>query len=245
MNVQCYFALIWTHSTFFYTQTICVPFLLPSLLYNSGLPWWLQMVKNLPAMQETGVQSLGQEDPLEKGRATHSSIFAWRIHGQRNLAGSSPWGHQELDTAESLTLTHLYNSRSISFETQLQTRSPKTFWAKSQIENILAFACHRVCRNYSALLVQPEGSQSWYVNERARLFSWTLKCLSHIMFTCDELVFFGFFPTISKCNTCLFLPCRLLKKKKKQAAAQIWPMGHSLLASDLDNWVTVIWWVLY
>ena len=35
------------------------------------------MVKNLPAMQETQVQSLGQEDPLEKEMATHSSIFAW------------------------------------------------------------------------------------------------------------------------------------------------------------------------
>ena len=38
-----------------------------------------QMVKNLPAMQETWVQSLGQEDPLEEGMATHSSILAWRI----------------------------------------------------------------------------------------------------------------------------------------------------------------------
>ena len=38
-----------------------------------------QMVKNLPAMQEAWVQSLGQEDPLEKGMATHSSILAWRI----------------------------------------------------------------------------------------------------------------------------------------------------------------------
>ena len=38
-----------------------------------------QMVKNLPAMQETWVQSLGREDPLEKGMATHSSIYAWRI----------------------------------------------------------------------------------------------------------------------------------------------------------------------
>ena len=37
------------------------------------------MVKNLPAMLETWVQSLGQEDPLEKGLATHSSILAWRI----------------------------------------------------------------------------------------------------------------------------------------------------------------------
>ena len=38
-----------------------------------------RMVKNLPAMQETQVQSLGQEDPLEKGIATHSSILAWKI----------------------------------------------------------------------------------------------------------------------------------------------------------------------
>ena len=38
-----------------------------------------QIVNNLPAMQETRVQSLGQEDPLEKGMATHSSIPAWRI----------------------------------------------------------------------------------------------------------------------------------------------------------------------
>ena len=38
-----------------------------------------QLVKNLPAMQETLVRFLAQEDPLEKGKATHSSILAWRI----------------------------------------------------------------------------------------------------------------------------------------------------------------------
>ena len=38
-----------------------------------------QLVKNLPTMQETWVRSLGWEDPLEKGKATHSSILAWRI----------------------------------------------------------------------------------------------------------------------------------------------------------------------
>ena len=55
------------------------------------------MVKNLPMMQEMQVQSLGWEDPLEKGMATHSSVLAWRI----------PWteGHKELDTTEGLTLT--------------------------------------------------------------------------------------------------------------------------------------------
>ena len=49
------------------------------------------MVKNLPTMQETQVQSLGWEDPLKKRMATHSNILAWRIHGQRSLAGYSPW----------------------------------------------------------------------------------------------------------------------------------------------------------
>ena len=39
----------------------------------------VQLIKNLPAMQETWVQSLGWKDPLEKGKATHSSILAWRI----------------------------------------------------------------------------------------------------------------------------------------------------------------------
>ena len=40
-----------------------------------------QLVKNLPAMQETWIQSLGWEDPLEKGKATHSNILPWRIPG--------------------------------------------------------------------------------------------------------------------------------------------------------------------
>ena len=48
------------------------------------------MVKNLPAMQEMQVQSLGQEDPLEEGIATHSRILAGESHGQSSLAGYSP-----------------------------------------------------------------------------------------------------------------------------------------------------------
>ena len=46
---------------------------------NQWLPWCPQMVKNLPAVQETQVQSLGWEDPLEKEIATHSSKLAWKI----------------------------------------------------------------------------------------------------------------------------------------------------------------------
>ena len=59
-----------------------------------------QMVKNLPAMQKTWVQSLGWEDSLEKGIATHSSILAWNPHEQRSLAGYSPWGYQKSDMTE-------------------------------------------------------------------------------------------------------------------------------------------------
>ena len=64
-----------------------------------------QMVKNLPAIQETHVRTLGQEDPLEKGMATYSSILSWRIP-QRSLASYSPWGHKVPDTTEWLTHTH-------------------------------------------------------------------------------------------------------------------------------------------
>ena len=57
-----------------------------------------QMVKNLPAMQETQVQSLGQEDPLQKGMATHSSILAWKVPwtekpGRLQSMGSQRVGH--------------------------------------------------------------------------------------------------------------------------------------------------------
>ena len=57
-----------------------------------------QLVKHLPAMQETWVRSLGQEDPLEKEMATHSSILAWRIPGTEEPGGIQSMGSQELDT---------------------------------------------------------------------------------------------------------------------------------------------------
>ena len=61
-----------------------------------------QTVKRLTSMPETQVQSLGRENPLEKEMATHSSILAWKSHGQRNLVGYSPWGRKESDTTERL-----------------------------------------------------------------------------------------------------------------------------------------------
>ena len=61
-----------------------------------------QMVKRLPTMRETWVQSLGWEDLLEKEMATHSSILAWKIPWMRRLEGYSPWSHKELDTTQQL-----------------------------------------------------------------------------------------------------------------------------------------------
>ena len=57
-----------------------------------------QMVKSLPTMWETWVWSLGWEDPLEEGMATH---------GQRSLVGCSPWGHKESDTRVTKNKKHL------------------------------------------------------------------------------------------------------------------------------------------
>jgi len=56
----------------------------------------VQTVKNLPAMQETWVQSLGWEDPLEKGMATHSSILAWRIPRTGEPSGLQSMGSQRV-----------------------------------------------------------------------------------------------------------------------------------------------------
>ena len=59
----------------------------------------VQLVKNLPATQETPVRSLGRENPLEKGKATHSSILAWEFHD------CIVHGVAELDTTERLSLS--------------------------------------------------------------------------------------------------------------------------------------------
>ena len=65
-------------------------------------PWYnwaslvAQKVKNLPAVQETWVRSLGQEDPLEKGTATHSGILAWRIPWTEEPGGLQPTRSQRV-----------------------------------------------------------------------------------------------------------------------------------------------------
>ena len=75
------------------------------------------MAKILPAMWETWVRSLGREDPLKEGMATHFSILAWRIVMDRGAWQTSLWGRKELDTTERLsTTTQPHPSRRCGFD---------------------------------------------------------------------------------------------------------------------------------
>ena len=89
----------------------CISFqlLIPSsfkVLMLSRVSLVAQLVNNLPAMQETWVQTLGQEDPLEKEMATHSSIPAWRIPCTEEPGGLQSMGSQDSDTPERLNHHH-------------------------------------------------------------------------------------------------------------------------------------------
>ena len=63
------------------------------------------MVKNLPAMWETWVQSLSQEDPLRREWQPTPVFLPGEFHGQRGLEGYNPWGCKELDTTQRLRLS--------------------------------------------------------------------------------------------------------------------------------------------
>ena len=79
-----------------------------------------QMVKNLPAMQETQVRSLGREDPLEKGMAIHSSILAWRIPWTEEPGGLQSIGHR---VRHDLAIFTLFLFHALSSYTKLQLTS--------------------------------------------------------------------------------------------------------------------------
>ena len=65
----------------------------------------VQVVKHLPAIQETQFQSLRQEDPLRRAWLSTPVFLPGKSHGQRSLMDYSPWGHKEPDTTEQLTLS--------------------------------------------------------------------------------------------------------------------------------------------
>ena len=77
-----------------------LPFAVAGVKINLAYRGGSDKVKNLPAIQGTQVQSLGQEDPMEKGMTTHSRMLPWRIPWTEEPDGYSPWGCKELDKTE-------------------------------------------------------------------------------------------------------------------------------------------------
>ena len=76
-------------------------------------------------MQETYVRSLGQEDPVEKEMATHSSILAWEISYREEPGGYNPWGHKESDTTERLRF-HFHFQAPLPQVTNEKLMAPKS-----------------------------------------------------------------------------------------------------------------------
>ena len=87
-----------------YSTEIFICLLIFLLSMTSWASLVTQMVKNLPAVQETQVQSLSWEDSLEKGMASHSSILAWRVLWTEEPKSYISWGLEEWNTTEQLTL---------------------------------------------------------------------------------------------------------------------------------------------
>ena len=81
-----------------------------------------QSVKNIPAMREMQVQSLGWEDPLEKVLAIHSSILSEESHGLRNLAGYGSYGHKESERTEATEHASKYINSTDSRDIILSTK---------------------------------------------------------------------------------------------------------------------------
>ena len=112
-------------------------------------------VKNLPAVQETQVQSLGREDPLEKEMATHSSILGWRIPSTEKSGGLQSMGSQESDMSQRL------NQQQASFS-HIQINACQT-------ENLLGF-----CLLFRFNLLEKYHSSGSYGNQEKEMI-WRLK----------------------------------------------------------------------
>ena len=92
-----------------YTLEIKRKFLVAVIMVKTSLV--TQTVKNLPTVQETGVQSLSREDPLEKGMVTHSSALAWRILWTEEPGRLQSMGRKESDTTEPLARSPSFHGK--------------------------------------------------------------------------------------------------------------------------------------
>ena len=127
-----------------------------------------QSVKNLPPMQETPVQFLGQEDPLEKEMAMHSSIIAWRIPRTEEPGRIQSIGSQETDTPQQLNHHHLYIILCNIFVVYI-----------SYIYNFIFLICY--LRNYEHI---PRSQNSFF---------YTITLKSTLGFNCMQLPHFFLF----------------------------------------------------
>ena len=116
-SLELYFVINLALLAFFGSYLPDIPFSVSFLFFSIILinPQVAQMVKNLPAMRETWVQSLGWKGPLEKEMTPTPVLLPGKSHGQRSLEGYSPWGHKESDVTEQLLL--------IDYSQDIDTRS--------------------------------------------------------------------------------------------------------------------------
>ena len=103
-------------------------FLFVCFYFTYGYPLVAQTVKNLPAVQETQVQSLCWDDPLEKGMAIHSSILAWRIPWTEEPSGLQSMGSQRVGYNWGTTTTDGYLIFSASFVEMIILSSTELTW---------------------------------------------------------------------------------------------------------------------
>ena len=136
------------------------------------------MVKNLPTMWETWVRSLGWDDPLEKGKATHSSTLAWR----------SPWGCEESDMTERLKHTHTH--------THTQYHWTKNIFSQSEYTHVtlLIQIYWYLSNDYYSILVTL--GVRWWALLTWFSFSVICPCSLHPMKVLTHLKIFSFWCTL-------------------------------------------------
>ena len=139
-----------------------------------------QQVKNPPAMQETWVRSLGQEDPLEEEMATHSSVLAWKkSHGQRILAGYSPWGHKGSNMTEHACMqgSSLLSLGPQSNRTSLTENNTISLYALVALEKFFIFTIMKFAWSTEGLWSLPLGW--WWYSLLSFLVVLALKIMNH------------------------------------------------------------------
>ena len=124
-------------------------------LQTSGLPWWLKMVKKLPVIQETQIQSLGQKDLLEKGMATHFRVRALRRPWTEEFGGLQSVGSQRLGhdwVASTFTFTDTcksfcYFSKNTNFPLKVWNRSDLSWCGSSSVSVLTSWRPWKIIIN--------------------------------------------------------------------------------------------------